>query len=151
MRLEHFHYIVEIARCKSMSKASKKLYITQPSLSTAIQNLEDELGFQIFKRSASGVALTDKGEQLLEIAENIVNQLERVKELADPDTDTMVHLNLAAVPVFCNALMIELIQSLKRVQPLVSLNILELRPFAQHQRANFSGSCQKQYHHKACI
>ena len=128
MRLEHFHYIVEIARCKSMSKASKKLYITQPSLSTAIQNLEDELGFQIFKRSASGVALTDKGEQLLEIAENIVNQLERVKELADPDTDTVVHLNLAAVPVFCNALMIELIQSLKKVQPLVSLNILELRP-----------------------
>lgn len=128
MRLEHFHYIVEIARCKSMSKASKKLYITQPSLSIAIQNLEDELGFQIFKRSASGVALTDKGEQLLEIAENIVNQLERVKELADPDTDTVVHLNLAAVPVFCNALMIELIQSLKKVQPLVSLNILELRP-----------------------
>lgn len=128
MRLEHFHYIVEIARCKSMSKASKKLYITQPSLSTAIQNLEDELGFQIFKRSASGVALTDKGEQLLEIAENIVNQLEKVKELSDPDTDTVVHLNLAAVPVFCNALMIELIQSLKRTQPSISLNILELRP-----------------------
>ena len=64
MRLEHFQYIVEIARCKSMSKASKKLFITQPSLSTAIQGLETELGFQIFKRSASGVALTDKGDIL---------------------------------------------------------------------------------------
>ena len=63
MRLEHFQYVVEIAHCKSMSKASKKLYITQPSLSTAIQNLGDELGFQIFKRSASGVALTEKGEE----------------------------------------------------------------------------------------
>lgn len=170
MRLEHFHYIVEIARCKSMSKASKKLYITQPSLSTAIQNLEDELGFQIFKRSASGVALTDKGEQLLEIAENIVNQLERVKELADPDTDTMVHLNLAAVPVFCNALMIEADPIAQKKYSHCQLEYFGAASmqnssrthfrqrrfgnrhlFAQHQRANFSGSCQKQYHHKACI
>lgn len=128
MRLEHFQYIVEIARCKSMSKASKKLYITQPSLSTAIQNLEEELGFQIFKRSASGVALTDKGESLLEIAEEIVGQLDKVKELSDPNTDTVTNINLAAAPVFCNALMINLIQALKKEQPLINLNILELRP-----------------------
>lgn len=128
MRLEHFQYIVEIARCKSMSKASKKLFITQPSLSTAIQNLEEELGFQIFKRSASGVALTDKGESLLSIAEEVVHQLEQIKELSDPATDTFTHLNLAAVPVFCNALMIELIQTLKQKNPLVNLNIIELRP-----------------------
>ena len=82
MRLEHFQYIVEIARCKSMSKASKKLFITQPSLSTAIQGLEAELGFQIFKRSAAGVALTEKGEALLHIAEDIVFQLEQIKELS---------------------------------------------------------------------
>ena len=43
MRLEHFNYIIEIARYKSMSKASKQLFITQPSLSTAIQSLEEEL------------------------------------------------------------------------------------------------------------
>lgn len=128
MRLEHFQYIVEIARCKSMSKASKKLYITQPSLSTAIQNLEEELGFQIFKRSASGVALTDKGDSLLEIAEEIVGQLDKIKELSDPNTDTVTNINLAAAPVFCNALMIDLIQALKRDQPLINLNILELRP-----------------------
>ncbi len=128
MRLEHFQYIVEIARCKSMSKASKKLYITQPSLSTAIQNLEDELGFQIFKRSASGVALTDKGESLLKIAETIVGQLDLVKELSNPENDTTANLNLAAVPVFCNALMINLIQALKREHPYINANIMELRP-----------------------
>lgn len=128
MRLEHFHYIVEIARCKSMSKASKKLYITQPSLSTAIQNLEEELGFQIFKRSASGVALTGKGESLLKIAEQIVAQMEQIKELSNPDADTATSLSLAAVPVFCNALMINLIQSLKRDYPHINANIIELRP-----------------------
>lgn len=96
MRLEHFQYIVEIARCKSMSKASKKLYITQPSLSTAIQNLEEELGFQIFKRSASGVTLTDKGESLLKIAEEIVRQLEQVKELS---IQTMTPLPISIWPL----------------------------------------------------
>ncbi len=128
MRLEHFQYIVEIARCKSMSKASKKLYITQPSLSTAIQNLEKEVGFQIFKRSTYGVALTDKGEALLAIAENIVHQLDLLKELSNPETDSATNLNLAAVPVFCNALMFQLIQILKRDYPYIHLNTLELRP-----------------------
>jgi DNA-binding transcriptional LysR family regulator len=128
MRLEHFQYIVEIARCKSMSKASKKLFITQPSLSTAIQGLETELGFQIFKRSASGVALTDKGESLLHIAEDVVFQLEQIKELSDPDNATTVTINVAAVPVFCNALMMDLIQQLHRDYPFINLNILELRP-----------------------
>ena len=128
MRLEHFQYIVEIARCKSMSKASKKLFITQPSLSTAIQGLETELGFQIFKRSASGVALTDKGESMLRIAEEVVFQLEQIKELSDPDNATAVNINVAAVPVFCNALMMDLIQQLHREYPFINLNILELRP-----------------------
>jgi len=128
MRLEHFQYIVEIARCKSMSKASKKLYVTQPSLSTAIQNLEEELGFQIFKRSAVGVALTDKGESLLKIAEEIVQQLEQIKDLSNPNNDTITNLNLAAVPVFCNALMINLIQTLKREHPYIKANVIELRP-----------------------
>ena len=128
MRLEHFSYIVEIARCKSMSKASKKLYITQPSLSTAIQNLEDELGFQIFKRSASGVALTEKGEELLKISEEVVKQLDLVKDLSNPDNETVATLNLAATPVFCNALMINLIQMLQREHPHINANIIELRP-----------------------
>ncbi len=128
MRLEHFQYVVEIARCKSMSKASKKLFITQPSLSTAIQNLEEELGYQIFKRSASGVTLTEKGEELLKISEEMVKQLRLVQELSNPDNEAMATLNLVAVPVFCNSLMINLIQLLKQKHPHINANIIELRP-----------------------
>lgn len=128
MRLEHFQYIVEIAACKSMSKASKKLFITQPSLSTAIQNLEDELGFQIFKRSASGVALTEKGESMLKISEEIVSRMDQIKDLSMSEEDSFSNLNLVAVPVFCNALMIQLIQTLKRAHPQINVNIMELRP-----------------------
>lgn len=127
MRLEHFQYIVEIAQCKSMSKASKKLFITQPSLSTAIQNLEEELGFQIFKRSASGVSLTDKGEQLLQIASEVTSSMEKVKCLTAADSEQPLSVNLAAVPVFCNALMVDLITAIKVSNPNVVMNIQELR------------------------
>ena len=83
MRLEHFQYIVEIARCKSMSKASKKLFITQPSLSTAIQSLETELGFPIFKRSAAGVALTEKGEALTAVVASLLTETDEAKVEAE--------------------------------------------------------------------
>lgn len=128
MRLEQFQYVVEIAHCKSMSKASKKLYITQPSLSTSIQNFEDELGFQIFKRSSQGVTLTDKGEALLAIAENIVQHLEEVKELSNPDHELNSSVALAAVPVVCNALIINLIDQLRCQEHSINLQIHELRP-----------------------
>lgn len=128
MRLEQFQYVVEIARCKSMSKASKKLYITQPSLSTAIQNFEEELGFQIFKRSSQGVVLTENGESLLKIAEVMVQQLDLVKALADPENEAACsNVHLAAVPVVCNSLIIDLINSLKATHPKININIQELR------------------------
>ena len=54
MRLEQLQYIVETAKQKSISKAAKNLYISQPSLSKAISQLETELGFFYFCPSAAG-------------------------------------------------------------------------------------------------
>ena len=140
MRLEQFQYVVEIAHSKSMSKASKKLYITQPSLSTAIQNFEDELGFQIFKRSSQGVSLTDKGAVLLDIAENIVKYIDEVKELSNPDNQLASNVVIAAVPIVCNALTINLIERLRYQKDNINLQIQELRP-AKILPALLSGSC----------
>lgn len=128
MRLEQFHYLVEIARYKSMSKAAKKLFITQPSLSTSIQNLEEELGYQIFKRSSHGVSLTARGEKLVEVAEVIVNQIECVKELSGKQENIAGDVHLVAAPVACNALIFEMMFTLKKDFPNINLNISELRP-----------------------
>lgn len=127
MRLEQFQYVAEIARCKSMSKASKKLFITQPSLSTAIQNLESELGFQVFKRSFQGVALTEKGEEFLKISDAIVQQLEKVKALSDSNTSLCASVNIAAVPAACSSLIIDLVNALRLKEPGLTINIQELR------------------------
>ena len=65
MKLRQFEYVVEIARHKSISKAAETLYITQPTLSEALNDLEKKLGFAIFKRSRKGVELTLEGERFL--------------------------------------------------------------------------------------
>ncbi len=127
MRLEQFRYVVEIARCRSMSKAAKRLFLSQPALSTSISNLESELGFQVFQRSFQGVALTEKGEKFLEISRRIVEQLETIPAIAqDPKTAPVV--NIAAVPAACNSLVIELIQQMRQDRPDTIINIQELRP-----------------------
>ena len=65
MQLEQFLYANEIAKCGSITQAAKNLFITQPSLTIAIQKLETELGFFLFNRSQKGVQITEKGEEAL--------------------------------------------------------------------------------------
>ena len=48
MRIEQLRHVVEVARCGSMRQAALNLYISQPNLSVSIQNLEEEVGYQIF-------------------------------------------------------------------------------------------------------
>ena len=128
MRLEQLLYCIEVANSKSMSQAAKKLFMTQPSLSTAIQNLEEELGFQIFKRSTHGVTLTDKGELLLEKAEIIAAQVEAIKNLSINDEAIMRNITIAAVPTVCSAITTELIREVKKQRSNINLCIAELRP-----------------------
>ena len=48
MHLKQLQYTLEVAKCKSFSKAAKKLYVSQPSLSTSISSFEEELGLTLF-------------------------------------------------------------------------------------------------------
>ena len=55
MNLTDLHYVVEIDKSGSISKAAKELYVAQPNLSKAIKHLEREFGISIFERSSKGV------------------------------------------------------------------------------------------------
>ena len=81
MTLEQLRYIVEVASAGSITKAAQNLFISQPNLSTAIKNLEEELGYDIFVRSKSGTTLTYNGIQLLHHAYSIQIQLDEIKKL----------------------------------------------------------------------
>ena len=68
MTLQQLEYIVAIAETGSLNKAAEQLYVSQPSLSSAVKELERELGITVFHRSARGVSLTADGAELLPYA-----------------------------------------------------------------------------------
>lgn len=74
MTLQQLKYMITVAESNSVNEAAKKLYISQPSLSTAIQGLEQEVGIQIFYRTKRGVTLTPEGEGFIGYARQVVEQ-----------------------------------------------------------------------------
>ena len=65
MTLQQIKYILGVASSGSFNKASEKLFISQPSLTSSVHDAEYELGFQIFNRSTRGVTVTDRGENFI--------------------------------------------------------------------------------------
>lgn len=65
MTLQQIRYAIMVADTSSMNEAAKKLFIAQPSLSAAVRELEEEIGFSIFIRSRKGVELTTEGKEFL--------------------------------------------------------------------------------------
>ena len=74
MTLQQLNYLVTVAECGSISEAAQKLFISQPSLSAAIQNLEKEMGVTAFSRSSKGVVITREGEELLAYSRMILRE-----------------------------------------------------------------------------
>lgn len=68
MKLEHFRYMLEIERLHSISAAARSLHIGQTTLNAIVKNAEEELGYPIFQRTPSGVAVTVPGERFLLLA-----------------------------------------------------------------------------------
>ena len=65
MNTLYFRYAVEIERAGSITQAAQNLYMAQPNLSKAIKDLEEDLGYEIFKRGAGGIKVTEKGSEFL--------------------------------------------------------------------------------------
>ena len=80
MTLQQLKYLVTVAECKNITEAAEKLFISQPSLSAAIHNLEEEMGVTAFVRSNKGVSVTREGEELLSFARNLLEQAEIMKD-----------------------------------------------------------------------
>lgn len=76
MTISQLRYVITIAGSSSMNEAARKLFISQPSLSTTIKELEEETGIEIFIRSNRGIALTPQGEEFVGYARQVVEQYE---------------------------------------------------------------------------
>ncbi|MCQ2144464.1 MAG: LysR family transcriptional regulator [Bacteroidales bacterium] len=93
MELRQLRYFVTVARTLNFSEASRRLFITQGTLSQQIRQLEDEAGSRLFERTSHSVALTEAGEELLPLAIATLEAsdacLERMKELRGSLTGTL--------------------------------------------------------------
>ena len=80
MTLQQLRYVIKIVEYGSITEAAKQLYITQPSLSAAIKDLENELGIEIFHRTSKGISLTVDGREFLSYARQVIEQTELLEK-----------------------------------------------------------------------
>ncbi len=76
MTLQQLKYVIEIVKCSSINEAAKHLFITQPSLSASMKELEAELGIELFLRTNKGITLSTDGAEFLGYARQVVEQAE---------------------------------------------------------------------------
>ncbi len=114
MTLQQMNYILEIDRCGSMNKAAQCLFVSQSALSSAILEVEKELGITIFRRSNRGIVLTEDGRELLNQISPIVEQSRRLSRYYNRRQDMeRIHLSVSAQRYpFCTKAFVEYLNSL---------------------------------------
>lgn len=80
MNLRQLRYVIQVAESGSLTAAAARLFISQPSLSKAVSDLEHEMGVTIFTRSRTGVELTEEGTRFLSSARRVVEQADLLEE-----------------------------------------------------------------------
>lgn len=113
-----------VAKCKSFSKASEELNISQPAVSIAIKKMEDNLDVTLFKRDKKGIELTETGKQLLFYVESIINTLNTAeKRLKEDKTLTNGEVRIG-VPTHIGVFLVsEIIEKFKNIYPGVKFYI----------------------------
>lgn len=81
MTLQQLKYVIEVAKAKSISEAAKKLFISQPSLTNAIKELEKEMNITIFLRTNKGILISKEGEIFLGYARQVLEQAYLLEEM----------------------------------------------------------------------
>lgn len=108
MKVEQFAQIIEIAETGSFSKAARNLFISQPTLSYYVKQLEEEVGFDIFTRTSDGVVPTAQGRELLEHMQRIQTDLNYVQEFYHtPANRFRLSLKIAALNLSWTSLAFE--------------------------------------------
>ena len=80
MRIQQLEYLERIVEAGSINEAAKRLFLTQPSLSNAVKELENEMGIQIFQRSSGGISLTAEGREFMKYSKQILDQVNLMNE-----------------------------------------------------------------------
>lgn len=132
MRIEQLYYLSEIAKTKSINLTAEQIYVSQPSISEAIQKLEKELGVVLLYRSSQGVILTDDGQKVVKRAREILKILEDLKlELSQQSPNNLKlkgSLLISYVPILNFSFLDKSFSTFIEDYPDVNIIIKEQRP-----------------------
>lgn len=96
MTLKQLEYAIKVAKMGTISEAAKALFISQPSLTNAIKELENEIQTKIFLRSNKGIAITREGNEFLGYARQVVEQASLLEEKYIDKKPTEQHFSVSA-------------------------------------------------------
>lgn len=126
MTLNELKFIVAVAQEKNFRRAAEKCFVTQPALSLGIKKLEEELGLSIFERSRSEVSPTEVGVKLIEQANIILEEANRLKEMAKLGTNPLNGVfKLGMIHSVGPYLLPEMIPILRELAPNMPLEVEE--------------------------
>ena len=145
MRLEQLEYLREIEKHKNMTRAAEAIHVSQPSLSEAIKRLEEELELPLLERYYNGVVLTEAGQQVVQTANTIFQQLELLQSNLNTLRTTQLtkseEILLEVAPFLGNTYLFQFLQACKQ-QPqwIIKTEIhdtLEIINRAAHKKTPF--------------
>ena len=126
MTLTELKYIVALAREKHFGRAAEACFVSQPTLSVGIKNLEEELQVKLFERSANEVAVTPLGEDIIRQAQSVLEQAANIKEIAKRGKDPLAGpLRLGVIYTIAPYLLPELVRHSIDMSPQMPLMLQE--------------------------
>jgi LysR family hydrogen peroxide-inducible transcriptional activator len=124
--LNELRYIVAVAQERNFRRAAEKAFISQPALSLAIQKLEEDLGLKIFERGKNDVSITPVGNAVVEQAQRVLEETERIREIAAQGSNQLAApLRVGVIHSVGPYLLPDLIPALKKVAPHMPLELEE--------------------------
>ena len=134
MTLRQIRHFIAVAETGSISAAAQAVYISQSTLTLAIQQLEQEIGVSLFNRHAKGMHLTHQGHQFLRQAHLILATVENAKRSLQQSTDAVGgELTIGVTSLVAGYYLADLITRLQRAYPNVTTRVIEdERPYIEH-------------------
>lgn len=118
MNLNQFQYLLAIHKCGSITKAAQELFVSVPSISSAIKNLEDELGCTLLLRHRHGVTFTEQGEEAVRLLSEVEERLEALGKLAYyQDTNLTGQIKLGGTPHLNHSLVLPMLVHIRDSYP----------------------------------
>ncbi len=123
---QKYNYVYEVYKEESFTKAAEKLFISQPSLSVAVKNIEKEIGSPLFVRNSNKIKLTEVGEIYIDSVKKIMAvEKEFETKLSDLNELTTGHISVGGSNFVCSYILPKIINKFNEIHPNVQISLFE--------------------------